>query len=905
MIPQKLQIKNFLSYGPEIQTIDFASYPLICLSGKNGHGKSALLDAITWALWGQARKISNTAKADQGLLHLGQSIMMVSLDFECNGQRYRIKREYAQTYGKPYALLEFGILTDDGAIIPLTDKTIRATQHKIEQTLHLDFDAFTNSAFLRQGQSNEFSKKSPKDRKEILASILGLNRYEKIKKLALEKSKQAHAHKNSLITLEQKYHADLQTGMNIHEQLAVLIEELDQVTIKELHITKEQAKLTDKRLALSNRQNEAQVLEIKIKHLRDNQGELRNKLRALRTLWRSVNKQHAQMSSLDDIEQMKQNISARLTQHQREIQRLLHIKEELLQEKAAMSEFEHKARSLQEQKLHQLKIELNNLNHQQADLLKNINDQKMHNNQWTLEKKTFEKNKEIVGIELLKITAELVDQKQLEKQFERRKEYYHRFIADGNALKKELEELEQKKQLAHREDDPSCPLCEQNLSASRKRFLKNKFEDRGRFITLRCARLSKLIRRLKELLIEQHAHIELNRKNHEAINLLHLKLEEIEKSIYKANDEIEKSSAKLLAHESHSRILQTAIQKLNQEIAQTAIFDQKKLLLDPEYQKLHEQFMIKENETKQLAQHTSQQQLLLAQLDAIEKQIVDLQRVKELIAQQGQRKQEILGLCLQLKQLKHELITLEQQNQQYANIVHEEAELGALQQQIDIERNALKLQKEEKFQQKGRIEAQKALLQNLEKEYREIQKSISELSGQIEEYQTIAQATGKDGIQALLIEDAIPEIEQEANNLLSKLTDNQAHIYIESLRDLKKGGTKETLDIKISDAIGIRPYELFSGGEAFRIDFALRIAISKLLARRAGTALQTLIIDEGFGSQDEEGLQHIMEAIYKIQEDFAKVIIVSHLPTMKDQFPVHFVIDKGAHGSQIKVVEQG
>ena len=58
-------------------------------------------------------------------------------------------------------------------------------------------------------------------------------------------------------------------------------------------------------------------------------------------------------------------------------------------------------------------------------------------------------------------------------------------------------------------------------------------------------------------------------------------------------------------------------------------------------------------------------------------------------------------------------------------------------------------------------------------------------------------------------------------------------------------------------------HELFSGGEAFRIDFALRIAISKLLARRAGTALQTLIIDEGFGSQDEEGLAHIMEALYR------------------------------------------
>jgi len=155
-----------------------------------------------------------------------------------------------------------------------------------------------------------------------------------------------------------------------------------------------------------------------------------------------------------------------------------------------------------------------------------------------------------------------------------------------------------------------------------------------------------------------------------------------------------------------------------------------------------------------------------------------------------------------------------------------------------------------------------------------------------------------------LIEDAIPEIEQEANELLSKLSDNQAQIFIESLRDLKSGGTKETLDIKISDAAGIRPYELFSGGEAFRIDFALRIAISKLLARRAGTSLQTLIIDEGFGSQDEEGINNIMDALHRIQDNFKKVIIVSHLPRLKDQFPVHFHVQKRANGSHVNIIEQ-
>ena len=68
---------------------------------------------------------------------------------------------------------------------------------------------------------------------------------------------------------------------------------------------------------------------------------------------------------------------------------------------------------------------------------------------------------------------------------------------------------------------------------------------------------------------------------------------------------------------------------------------------------------------------------------------------------------------------------------------------------------------------------------------------------------------------------------------------------------------------------------------------------------------KTLIIDEGFGSQDEEGLAQIMDAIHKIQDDFLKVIIVSHLTSMKDQFPIHLVVQKGANGSRVNIIELG
>jgi exonuclease SbcC len=159
-------------------------------------------------------------------------------------------------------------------------------------------------------------------------------------------------------------------------------------------------------------------------------------------------------------------------------------------------------------------------------------------------------------------------------------------------------------------------------------------------------------------------------------------------------------------------------------------------------------------------------------------------------------------------------------------------------------------------------------------------------------YEKLTIAFGKDGIQALIIEGAIPEIEEEANDILGRLTENRTQISIEPLRDLKSGGTKETLDIKISDEMGTRSYELYSGGEAFRTDFALRIALSKLLAKRAGTRLRTLVIDEGFGTQDAPGLEHLIQAIQSISEDFDKIIVVTHLEILKNAFPVRIEVVK-------------
>ena len=76
MIPLKLKMRNFMCYRDNVPALHFEGIHTACLSGDNGNGKSALIDAITWALWGQAR-----ARSDDDLIHSGQGEMEVEFDF--------------------------------------------------------------------------------------------------------------------------------------------------------------------------------------------------------------------------------------------------------------------------------------------------------------------------------------------------------------------------------------------------------------------------------------------------------------------------------------------------------------------------------------------------------------------------------------------------------------------------------------------------------------------------------------------------------------------------------------------------------------------------------------------------------------------------------------------------------
>src|SRR5512138_96025 len=178
MIPIHLRISGFLSYRDRAE-LDFNSFDLACISGHNGAGKSSLLDAITWALFGEARGKSSE------VINLNSNAAEVTLTFTHEDNTYRVQRSLPRNKS---TLLEFQVKSD-GGWRPLTEKTTRDTQARIEQTLHLDYDTFVNASFFLQGKADQFTQQNPGKRKEVLSNILGLEMWEEYKNRSAERRK--------------------------------------------------------------------------------------------------------------------------------------------------------------------------------------------------------------------------------------------------------------------------------------------------------------------------------------------------------------------------------------------------------------------------------------------------------------------------------------------------------------------------------------------------------------------------------------------------------------------------------------------------------------------------------------------------------------------------------------------
>lgn len=180
MIPRRVYLRGFLCYREE-QEIDFAGATLWMLAGLNGSGKSAIFDAVTYALFGHHR---GGASGAAELVNKDSDGFAVEFDFLLDGDVYRVKRTLrkgSKSTSATQQVLRFrtsGEGSNSGKWDPVPDTGRRAEFDAwVRDHIGLNYDTFTASVLLLQGQAERLLDSTPRGRFDVLAGIVDLERY--------------------------------------------------------------------------------------------------------------------------------------------------------------------------------------------------------------------------------------------------------------------------------------------------------------------------------------------------------------------------------------------------------------------------------------------------------------------------------------------------------------------------------------------------------------------------------------------------------------------------------------------------------------------------------------------------------------------------------------------------------
>jgi exonuclease SbcC len=853
MIPIKLTLTGFLSYHDTVE-LDFTTFDLACISGANGAGKSSLLDAFTWALFGQARK------RDESLVNLQSNVAEVALVFEYEGNIYRVQRTLPK--GKT-TILEFQIKEPrNGKWKTLTGHTVRDTQASIEHTLRLDYETFVNASFFLQGKADQFTQQKASDRKRILGSILGLEVWETYRVRVNERRRASEAEIQGLEGRMQEINAELAEEDERTERLASLQSELKRLAklrkVQEAQL--EQARKVDATLAEQRKLVDMLARQLESARLR--QEGLEQRL-ATRKQERDA---HAEtVGRAQEIESAFAGWKAKRQEleHWNEVAARFREQEARRQEPRMQIETE-RAR---------LKQELESLQQEEQAV------QAQDKTRLELETQLIAARKDLEHAEdTLQKRAELDDRLQGARMRQAEAK------AENPRLKTEMEELKRRINQLSQVEEPECPLCGQPLEPAERNQLIDELNREGTELGDRFRANQTYMSEVGQVVLQLEQEIgsliqaENERLTHtQTISRLTSQLESIQE---KAEAWESKGAPRLaevqqvLSSESFSGEARQLLAQVDAEL-KTIGYDaathdlcrQQETAARPaedEFRRLEAARAALQPLQREIDEAQTQLSAMIAEVTEQQKNFDDA-AARFAAAQAAAPDLEAAERSL------HEL--LEQENSQ-------RMEVGAARQKVLV-------------------------LKDLKVRLKDLTGQREELARLVSQYKLLDRAFGKDGVPALLIEQALPEIETRANELLERLSDGNMSVRFATqaaFKDRKREDLKETLDILISDGSGTRDYELYSGGEAFRVNFAIRLALSELLAKRAGARLQTLVVDEGFGSQDALGRQHLIEAINQVKQDFAKVLVISHLEELKEAFPNRIEVEKTPRGSTLRVI---
>lgn len=781
---------------------------VIGIIGPNGVGKSSLIEAIAWAIYGNEAPIVRTTK--EGVLRANagpNEECRVFLEFEIAGDFYKLERSMKGRDLKVDAKL---IVNNK----PLA-KGDRIVTDELTRILGMDYKAFFISVFARQKDLAALSELQPSERKKLILRMLEIDVLDSV--------------------------------------VSAISKDVDS-TRRELEIMSAHLLETDGKKKIDKLNDELKSMGMRLNEEKLKYESLMEKLASQEELFRSARAQREAMKSKEQLFiQLNQRCiekKERLASFDRkrkeledEIRKLRKISEELRGlEPIYLSCIELEKKREELDRIQQAFAESKSTKTQLDKLSQKMN---------TIQAEIEDRRKRLAAYKDIESRIQIVERtiSEVEKKINDAKSNANILISD---IKRELENIEEakrkRKEIANLGPEGLCPMCERPL---------------GEQQVLLLDKLQREIEQLEKLIREKEGEIENNR--------IIIRKEEERKEV------LEKRRIDLLRKQKEEIKISADIEHLQDEL--------RKCILD-------------RDELKRKLETLGEISFNEAEYEQIKNRIRNLEGEKhryiELAAQLRRLPEAEKDLTEINERLRIERESLDKIQEQIDSLCYNESEAKAVYDSYD---SALRMKQEVEIdvkEKEGDIKLMEFQIKTIEQQIEEIKSQEENLligTKKLEQLSALGNVMKafKENVMARIV----PTLSEISSSLFNELTDSKfAGMELD-----------EKYEIYIFDGGERYPISRFSGGEADLANLCLRLAISRVIAERAGSSVNFLILDEIFGSQDQVRKRNIMRTLNQLSKQFNQIILITHIEDIKE-FMTHVinVIEKEDGTSEISIM---
>ena len=867
MIPIELELEAFGPYAEctQISFEQFEENGLFLICGDTGSGKTTIFDAIAFALYdtasGETRKME-TLHSDYVETKKSSRVRLL---FSHKGKRYQVIRSF-NGKRKNEAVLE------EAEKEVLTGR--KAVNERLKEILGLDYQQFKQISMIAQGEFLNLLLAKSEVRSEIFRKVFDTGFYKRLAEVL--KSKAGTLREEEKLRKERE--CQLLSGLG--EEFEKKFGEKD----KDWQIPAEVETALEEKIDLlreeEKRQKEAERKE------ETNKEEI---LKAWEQI-KNINRDLQQLEQLREILKKERERKQEFAQKEKELEQ---IKKSVLYVKPILVKYEEKKTALEKENIRYQEIcERQKEQKQNTGRLKK-EQKEAEQNERKYEKiqcleteclELKEKEKKLTALCKLQkqkealqeqLKAEIKEAKQAVLEYETEKEKF--FCAQAGILAQSLKE------------GIPCPVCgsvshphpavvlEEVLSQEE---LKEKEQDKKRVEEKRQKTLQDFL--------------------------------QLEKEVEKSTKEVS-VNPDFFWKEVHAKLEQTG-QKRNQKEIKIRELKQnvKKEVRDSET--IQKEWI--ENLEKE-AGILKEKEICKGQIEALkaEKKACQIKLRAAVKEQNFKSEKEARLFC----EKQEKLLILEQETADYKKTLHKLlGQIKILEETLLGKKKQSEEEKQKKFEQTE---------QNLEKirlELREIYKRISFYEKTLEQLKKLweeSEKTRKERLALLSLSDTasgmlagkpkvsferyvqsayFKQIVVEANQRLEQMTNGRYELLVEETGTNKK--SQSGLDLQVYDyhTGKVRSVRSLSGGESFQAALSLALGVSGVISQFAGgIRIETLFIDEGFGSLDEQSLELAVKTLRELSSQGCMIGIISHVKELKEQIFYKIEVKKGQKGSQI------